>query len=127
MHEIRTDGAPSSPSPISQGIRAGDYVFVSGQTPRRPDGETVQGDFESEVRCVLDNVRAIVEASGAELTAVCKVNAYITDAALFDDFNRIYREYFSSKPVPARTTVCTALARPEIRVEIEAIVYVGVG
>lgn len=125
MLEIKTHKAPSSPSPLSQGVLVGDFLFVSGQTPRRPTGEPVSGDFEAEARCALDNVRAIVEAGGASLDRVCKVNAYLSDASLFDAFNAIYAEYFASNPLPARTTVVCSLARPGIRVEVEAVAWLG--
>ena len=125
MLEIQTENAPSSPSPISQAVRAGDYIFVSGQTPRRPDGTEVSGDFDAEVRCVLDNVMAILDAAGAGADRVCKVNAYLTDARLFERFNAIHSEYFRSAPRPARTTVVSSLARPSIRVEVEAVAWLG--
>lgn len=125
MLEIRTENAPTSPSPISQAVQAGDYLFVSGQTPRRPDGTEVAGDFDAEVRCVLSNVIAVVEAAGAGAERVCKVNAYLTDASLFERFNAIYSEYFTSAPLPARTTIVSSLARPSIRVEVEAVAWLG--
>jgi 2-iminobutanoate/2-iminopropanoate deaminase len=122
---IETAKVSKTGSPLSQGVLAGGFLFVSGQTPRLASGLTVDGDFEAEVRCVLDNVSAIIEAAGGSLRQVCKVNAYLTDASLFDQFNAVYRDYFKDAQYPARTTICCALARPGLRVEVEATAWLG--
>ncbi|WP_212822696.1 RidA family protein [Catellatospora sp. TT07R-123] len=122
IEKIHSEQIASSAAPLSHGIRAGDYVFISGQIPIRPDGVIVLGDFEEEVRTVLDNVRAVCRAAGGDLSDVCKVNAFLVNAALFDRFNAVYREYFTD-PFPARSTVLASLANPDLRVEVEAIAY----
>jgi reactive intermediate/imine deaminase len=66
--------------------------------------EFVQGPFEAQAARVLENVKAIVEAAGASLAQVVKVNAYLTNMSDFDAFNRVYRTYFS-EPYPPRTTI----------------------
>ncbi|MBV1850596.1 RidA family protein [Catellatospora tritici] len=122
IEKIHSDQLASSPMPLSHATRAGDYVFISGQVAVRPDGSTVVGDFDAEVRMVLDNVRAVCRAAGGDLRDVCKVTAFLLNATLFAQFNAVYREYFD-EPLPARSTVLAALANPDLRIEIEAIAY----
>ncbi|GAA1621686.1 RidA family protein [Catellatospora bangladeshensis] len=122
IEKIHSDDIASLPVPLSHATRAGDYVFVSGQVAVRPDGSTVTGDFEAEVRQVLDNLQAVCRAAGGDLGDVCKVTAFLLSAALFAPFNAVYREYFA-EPLPARSTVLAALANPDLRVEVEAILY----
>jgi 2-iminobutanoate/2-iminopropanoate deaminase len=125
VQEVKTRHAPILSLPLSQGIRAGDFLFVSGQTARNANGEWITDNFEAEVRCVLENVRAIVEAAGGSMDRICKVGAYLTDLSLFDEFNRIYVQYFQKSPPPARTTVGCSLARRDLHVEIDAVVWLG--
>src|SRR5437879_8005154 len=108
--------------PLPHGVRAGDYVFVSGQIAARPDGTVVTGDFDAEVRAVLDNVREVVAAAGGTLADVCKVTVFLLNATLFEPMNRVYREYFRP-PYPARSTVLAPLSNPDLRIEIEAVAY----
>lgn len=124
--EIQTDRAPRSTNPLSQGVRAGDILFLSGQVPRDPDtGELVKGDFEAEVRRVLENVKAVVEAAGGSLSRICKINAYVSDPTLVPAFNNVYREYFTARPLPCRTTVGCSLGNPDIHIEVDAVAYLG--
>lgn len=125
LQVIQTSKVAKTTSPLSQGVLAGGFLFVSGQTPRLANGLMVEGDFEAEVRCVLNNVSAIVEAAGGSWRQVCKVNAYLADASLFDQFNAVYRDYFTDDSYPARTTICCSLARPGMRVEVEATAWLG--
>ena len=124
LHEINTVRAATTTSPLSQAVRVGNLLFISGQTPRRPDTwEIIHGEFQEEVRAVLDAVRGIVEAAGGSLKDICKVNAYLTDISLFEEFNAVYLEYFVARPLPARTTIGCTLAREGIRVEVEAVAW----
>jgi 2-iminobutanoate/2-iminopropanoate deaminase len=122
VEEITTPEAPRHALPLPQGVRAGDYVFTSGQIAVRPDGTVVTGDFDAEVRCVLDNVKAIITASGGTLHDVCKVTAFITNATLFDQFNSIYTEYFGDR-LPARSTLVVSISNPDLRIEVDAMAY----
>jgi 2-iminobutanoate/2-iminopropanoate deaminase len=126
IERVHSDQVASLPLPLPHGARAGDYVFVSGQVAVRPDGSIVVGDFDAEVRAVLDNVRAVCQAAGGDLTDVCKVTAFLLNATLFEPFNAIYREYFTD-PLPARSTVLAPLSNPDLRIEVEAIAYIPVG
>jgi 2-iminobutanoate/2-iminopropanoate deaminase len=109
--------------PLPHGVRAGDYVFVSGQVAVRPDGTVVTGDFAAEVRAVLDNVRNVVSAAGGSLEDVCKVTVFLGNTTLFEAMNRVYEEYFRP-PYPARSTVLAPLSNPDLRIEIEAVAYI---
>ena len=120
---VVTTQAPRPGGPYSQGIRAGDFLFIAGQGPGDPRTGTLAGDdIQAQTRQTLENLKAIAEAAGASLAQAVKVNAYLSDLANFSAFNAIYREYFP-EPFPVRTTVGTALMG--ILVEIDAIIYMG--
>lgn len=107
----------------SQGLRAGDFVFVSGQGPLDPKtGKVVGASIEEQTTRVLENIKAILEAGGASMADVVKVSAHLSDMSLFERYNRVYAGYFPD-PKPTRTTVGSQL--PGILVEIDAIAYVG--
>ncbi len=120
--------AQSGASPIgaySQGIRAGDFIFVSGQGPLDPvTGQLIHGTIEEETARVLENIKIILEAGGATMADVVKVSVHLSDVALFERFNKVYATYFPD-PKPARTTVGSQLPRKDMLVEIDAIAYVG--
>ena len=107
----------------SQGLRAGDFVFVSGQGPLDPKtGKVVGNTIEEQTARVLENIKAILEAGGAGMADVVKVSAHLSDMSLFERYNRVYASYFPD-PKPTRTTVGSQL--PGILVEIDAIAYVS--
>jgi 2-iminobutanoate/2-iminopropanoate deaminase len=107
----------------SQGLRAGDFVFVSGQGPLDPKTGKVVGDtIEEQTTRVLENIKAILEAGEASMADVVKVSAHLSDMSLFERYNRVYASYFPD-PKPTRTTVGSQL--PGILVEIDAIAYVS--
>ena len=124
MHPIEIPGRPPAAVPLSAAYRAGDFVFVSGQIASRPDGTVFIGDFAAEVSLALDNVEAALKAAGADLTKVVKVGAWLSNPLLFPTFNKVYGERLAS-PRPARTTVAVAFAHPDVRVEVDAIAYLG--
>lgn len=110
--------------PYSQAIRAGDYIFVSGQIPIDADGRFIRGTIEEQTRLTLDNIQNILQAAGASLRNVVRVSAHLSElnADNFASFNKVYREYFM-EPFPARITIGSQLLG--IDVEIEVIAYVG--
>jgi 2-iminobutanoate/2-iminopropanoate deaminase len=119
---IATDKAPAAIGPYSQGVvAAGRLLFVSGQTPKNPATGEIPRDFKAQVEQTLENVKAVVEAAGAAMADVVKVNAYLADMASFAAFNEVYTRYFP-KPHPARTTVGAVLPGGAIQVEVDAIV-----
>jgi 2-iminobutanoate/2-iminopropanoate deaminase len=115
----------SSHVPLSPAVRAGDFVYVSGQVPTGADGSIVAGNVEAQTRQVLDNVKAALALAGATLDQVVKTTVILADARDFGAFNRVYAGYFPSEP-PARTTI-EARLMVDIRIEIDAIAYAPQG
>jgi 2-iminobutanoate/2-iminopropanoate deaminase len=121
--QISTKSGASPIGAYSQGIRAGDFIFVSGQGPLDPaTGELILGTIEEQTTRVLENIKIILEAGGASMADVVKVSAHLSDVELFERYNKVYATYFPD-PKPARTTVGSQLMG--ILVEIDAIAYVG--
>jgi len=123
--QITTKSGAAPVGPYSQGLRVGDFIFVSGQGPLDPDtGKIVGETIEEQTARVLENIKAILAAGGATMADVVKANAYLNDMTLFDRYNKVYVTYFPD-PKPARTTVGTQLPLKGILVEIDVIAYVG--
>lgn len=107
--------------PLSPAVRAGDFVFISGQVPVRPDGTMEDGGIEPQTRQVLENVKAALALAGATMDQVVKTTVWIEDARDFGGMNKVYATYFPKDP-PARTTAESRLM-VDIKVEIEAVAY----
>ena len=121
--QITTKSGASPIGAYSQGLRAGDFLFVSGQGPLDPlTGQIVGDTVEEQTARVLENIKAILEAGGATMADVVKVTAHLSDLSLFARYNKVYATYFPD-PKPTRTTVGSQLLG--ILVEIDAIAYVG--
>ena len=122
---ITTTSGASPVGPYSQGLRVGDFVFVSGQGPLDPEtGQMVGKTIEEQTARVLENIKAILEAGGATMADVVKANAYLSDMTLFKRYNEVYMMYFPD-PKPARTTVGAQLPIEGFLVEIDVVAYVG--
>jgi reactive intermediate/imine deaminase len=118
---ISTSNAPSAIGTYSQAVRAGDFVYISGQIPLDPaTGQLVTGDIDAEIRRVFDNLKAIAEAAGATLANAVKVNVSLTDLAHFGRVNEIMATYFP-QPWPARAAVGVAALPKGARVEVECV------
>ena len=122
FHKIIDPLAAPNTGSYSPALRAGDWVFVSGQGPIDPKGNVVPGSIESEVTLTLDNIARLLEAAGARMDHVVKCTCYLADIADFDTFDRVYRTYFGEVP-PARTTIAAGLQG--IKIEIDATAYIG--
>ena len=107
--------------PLSPAVRAGDFVFVSGQTPVDDDGNVVSGGIAAETDQVLKNVAAALELAGCSMADVVKTTVWLRDRGDFVAFNEVYGKHFPSEP-PARTTAESRLMI-DIAVEIEAVAY----
>ena len=107
--------------PLSPAVRAGDFVYVSGQVPVRADGSIVDGGIEPQTVQVLENIKSALALAGATLDDVVKTTVWIEDARDFSGMNKVYATYFSVNP-PARTTVESRLMI-DIKIEIEAVAY----
>ncbi|TYL39025.1 reactive intermediate/imine deaminase [Natronococcus pandeyae] len=123
---ISTDGAPSNDNPYSQGVRAGETLYVSGYGPVDPEsGEAVEGDIEDQTERVLENIAAVVdEAGGDGLADVVKVTVYLTDLADYERVNEAYGAQFGDEP-PARVCVEVSRLPEDVRVEMDATAYLG--
>jgi 2-iminobutanoate/2-iminopropanoate deaminase len=123
---IQTDKAGPPLGAYSQGIRAGDFIFVTGCGPIDPQSAQVSGDtVEEQTDLVISNIEAILEAGGAGLADVVKSTVHLLDETEFPRFNEVYARRFP-EPRPVRTTVGSGLRQvPGIRVEIDVTAYVG--
>jgi len=116
-------GAPPAGA-YSQGWRAGDFVFVTGTGPIDPETGTLAGDtIEQQTEQTISNISAILEADGASLHDVVKVNVHLSDTALFARYNAVYAQRFS-RPYPVRTTVGSDLGHtPGMLIEIDCVAF----
>ena len=118
---IQTENAPAAIGPYSQAIKAGEFVFVSGQIPIVPKtGEFVAGGIAEQTKQVLTNLAAVLEAAGSGLDRVVKTTVFLADMKEFPGMNEVYATFFSAPP-PARATVAAAGLPRAARVEIEAV------
>ncbi|OGP91804.1 MAG: deaminase, partial [Deltaproteobacteria bacterium RBG_16_47_11] len=102
---IQTEKAPKPIGPYSQAIRAGNFIFLSGQTPIDPKTEElVKGDIRQQTQRVLENMKGVLESQGLGMEDVVKVSIFLKDMGHFIQMNEVYATYFSSSP-PARSTV----------------------
>jgi reactive intermediate/imine deaminase len=107
--------------PFSKAVRAGDFVFVSGQIPMGPDGEVIDGGIVAQTEQTIANVRTILESAGCGLADVVKVTVWLQDVRDFGSFNRVYAKHFGAA-LPARSCV-EARLMSDCKVEIEAMAY----
>ena len=118
---IQTENAPAAIGPYSQAIKAGGFVFASGQIHIDPQtGQFVGEGIAEQTRQVLQNLGAVLEAAGSSLDLVVKTTVFLADMKEFSGMNEVYATFFSSPP-PARATVAAAGLPRDARVEIEAV------
>lgn len=123
MEKIRitTEKAFVSKSPLTQGLKVGGQLFISGQVPVDSATMTVVSqDFETQARHVLNSVKAIVTAAGGTLENVVKTTVFLTEMSRFQQMNEIYKEYFTGVP-PARTCIGVKELPRKSQIEIEAV------
>ncbi|MTI46522.1 MAG: RidA family protein [Firmicutes bacterium] len=121
---ISTEKAPKAIGPYSQGMKAGNMIYTSGQLAINPEtGKLVQDDIKSEARMSLTNLKEVLAEGGASLTDVVKVNIYIKDMNQFGDINEVYGEFFNEHK-PARACVEVARLPLDGNVEIEAVAVI---
>jgi 2-iminobutanoate/2-iminopropanoate deaminase len=116
-------GRPRPSLPFSPGMRHGNLLFTAGAVGTDASGE-VPPDIHAQTRNTFENLRAVLAAAGSDFNHVLKATVYLTDIGEFEAMNGVYRTYFSGD-LPARTTIgVAALARKELRIEIEMIAVV---
>lgn len=127
MQAIASSEAPAAIGPYSQAVRAGDFVFLSGQIPLDPKtGALVTGSIAAQTERVLDNLQAVLGAAGCTFEDVVRTTIYVVDLADFQVVNETYAKRFTTT-LPARATVQVAALPKGARVEIDAIARVPSG
>lgn len=122
---IQTDKAPAAVGPYSQAIATDSLLFTSGVIPIDPStGRIPEADIESHTHLVLNNLNAIVEAAGTDLSKALKVTVFLTDMANFQKVNSVYAQYFK-EPFPARSAIQVAALPLGAAIEIEAVIALG--
>ncbi len=121
---VQTEKAPKAIGPYSQAIRAGTFLFLSGQIPLDPKtGELVKGDIRQQTRQVLENIRGVLGSQKLGMEDLVKVTIFLKNIGDFGQVNEIYGTYFPSSP-PARSTVGVAALPRNAEIEIEAIALI---
>ena len=121
----RIGAAPTGPGgrslPFTKAVRAGDFIFVSGQVPMGADGEIVDGNITTQTRQTIENVKTILKEQALGLEHVVKATVWLADTRDFWPFNKVYLEYFGAA-LPARSCV-RADMMVDCKVEIEVVAY----
>jgi 2-iminobutanoate/2-iminopropanoate deaminase len=118
---ISSPGAPKAIGPYSSALRAGAFLFVSGQVPFDPaTGNMIEGDIKAQTHRVLENVGALLKSGGLSYANVVRTTVFLADMNDFAAMNEVYRTFFS-EPYPARSTVQAARLPRDARIEIDVI------
>jgi reactive intermediate/imine deaminase len=121
---IKTDKAPQAIGTYSQAVKVDNTVYLSGQIPLVPETmEMVDGDMQAQIRRVFDNLRAVSQAAGGDLSDVVKLNVFLTDLTNFPTVNEIMAEYFA-EPYPARAAIGVAALPKGAGVEMDAVLVI---
>ncbi|OGY40358.1 MAG: hypothetical protein A2570_03730 [Candidatus Brennerbacteria bacterium RIFOXYD1_FULL_41_16] len=118
--KIETNQAPKAIGPYSQAIVAGNFIFTAGQIHLTPNGELLEGTIEEKTNQVMQNLQAILTASGVTFDYVVRTTAYITDESIFRRVNAVYLK-FMKEPYPARETVVVKALPMGAEIEISMI------
>lgn len=123
LEKVSTKKAPAAVGPYSQAMKAGDFVYVSGQLPMNPEtGEMVTGSIKEQTKQSLKNAKAILEEAGTSLENVVKTTVFLQDMDDFADMNGVYAEFFTDHK-PARAAVEVAKLPLGADVEIQMVAY----
>ena len=123
---IRTNDAPQPVGPYNQAIKAGDFIYCSGQIAINPENNQIDclGDIKGETIQVLKNLQAVLMAGGVTLDNVIKTTIFLTDLNHFQTVNKIYSEFFKSDPSPARACVEVSSLPKGVLIEIDCVAYI---
>ncbi len=122
---IHTDRAASGKVPLSQAIRAGDWLYCSGQLPIDPaTGEIVPGGVGKQTRRIIENLKAVCEEAGTSLANAVKVTIFMADLADLQEMNAVFEEYFGVDDPPARTTFQAGGIIAGAKLEIELTAFI---
>ena len=119
---INTSKAPAPIGPYNQAILAGNTLYVSGQIPINPEtNELVQDSIIQETKQVLENLKAVINEAGFELSDIVKTSIFLSNMDFFVEVNEVYAGYFNNNAAPARETVAVSTLPKNVNVEISAI------
>jgi 2-iminobutanoate/2-iminopropanoate deaminase len=125
LKAVSTNSAPKALGPYSQAIRAGQFLFVSGQISIDPStGQLVAGSIAQQTRRALQNIGEILKAAGSSFQEVVRTTVYLADLADFPVMNETYASFFTA-PQPARSTIQAAKLPKDSRIEIDVIAFLG--
>ena len=125
LSAVSSESAPKALGPYSQAIRAGQFLFVSGQVPIDAEtGELVQGGIAEQTRRVFQNIGKVLTAGGASFHHVARTTVYLADLDDFGAMNEVYATFFTA-PQPARSTIQAARLPRNARIEIDVIAFLG--
>tara|TARA_Y100001947_G_C10286041_1_gene280665 strand:- start:338 stop:727 length:390 start_codon:yes stop_codon:yes gene_type:complete len=111
----------SSSIPLSKAVRAGDFVYISGQTANDGKGGIIIGNIEDQTDLIMNNISIILKETGCDINDIIKTTVWISDARDFHRFNKTYAKYFNENKPARSTTVCDLVV--DAKIEIEAIAY----
>lgn len=118
---IAAAGAPKAIGPYSQAVKAGRFLFLSGQLPLDPETGNISGDeIEAQTRQVIENIKSILASAGASLSDVVKTTVFLKDIGHFPEMNQVYQQYFATA-APARSCVEVSRLPKDVLIEIESI------
>lgn len=118
---VQTEKAPGAIGPYSQAMKLGNLVYTAGQIPLDPStGQLVEGDIAAQTERVMQNVSAILEASGSSFDRIIKTTCFLTDLGNFATFNEVYARYMGDNR-PARSTIGAAALPAGAQVEVEVV------
>lgn len=124
FQKISTAKAPAAIGPYSQAIRAGEFLFASGQIPINPETGAVEAEgIEAQTEQVMKNIGAILDEAGTDYGHVVKTTCFLDDMSDFAAFNGVYERYFTGKP--ARSCVAVKKLPKDVLCEVEVIAYLG--
>ncbi len=124
IEKIHTDHAPKAIGPYSQAVKAGDFLFVSGQIPADPQtGEIVAGGVVEQANRVFQSMGAILKEAGADFDKVVKTTVLLKSMDDFGAVNEVYAKYFNGEVLPARAAFQVAKLPKDVMIEVEAIAY----
>ena len=124
MEYISTDKAPQAIGPYSQAIKAGDFLYASGQIPINPDNGQIEAvTIEEQTEQVCRNIGEILKAAGTDYEHVVKTTCFLAEMSDFAAFNAVYEKYFTGKP--ARSCVAVKKLPKDVLCEVEIIAYLG--
>lgn len=125
LEAISTSEAPAAIGPYSQAVRAGDFLYASGQIPLDPTTGTItEGGITAQTHQVLQNLGAVLRAAGVSFDRVVKTTVYLSDMGNFSAMNEVYAGYFAA-PAPARATIQAAALPKNVLVEIDVVAFIG--